>query len=384
MRHTNRRTFGYRKSSYTLLICAALLDPIDVGATPNFGQQSSTKHVEWGFDFVEEFDGLQNWRPDYGAEGSVGDESKMPKLASGEPGPWGYYSIWSDATPPQDWIGNYGDNRVWRGTKSAAIDLGGVRGPSRFGLYFFPGYEEFYLFFMVNIPKHQWPTSCEGGSCSGGAPLGTYEEGKAYAWYASWKFLTFNIGCEYDDCWQEGSPKGYSPTWHFVTHVKKHNYGEAPGLKLRVEPHGYADEYDQWADSAGVSLDHVGPNGLGYFGDWFGIEYHIKQEGRRVTQNIWVYDQDGNATKVGDDLIFETPAETEGKKWDFFFIGGNNSESWSWGPTMQPTAYYIDDFIIDDNRIGPKYFALINGETPEPPAEPLEIPAGLEVLPGDI
>jgi hypothetical protein len=171
----NSRLFNFGKKGYVFLILALLVTHVGlVSAQPSFGPQSSTKYLEWDFDFVEEFDGLAEWVSTEGKVGNVHDVSKMPKLENGSDSAWGYYSCWTDETPPQKWIGAYGDNRVWRGDKSVAIDIGGARGPSRFGLFMGDGYEEFYLFFMVNIPKNEFPTSCEGGDCKGN--VGVYTQ----------------------------------------------------------------------------------------------------------------------------------------------------------------------------------------------------------------
>ena len=51
-------------------------------------------------------------------------------------------------------------------------------------------------------------------------------------------------------------------------------------------------------------------------------------------------------------LVVPSPMDAGG------FFGGNNSNTYSWGPTMQ-SVYYIDDVIIDEERIGPRYFEII-------------------------
>jgi hypothetical protein len=333
-----------------------------------FGPQSSTKNVDWDFDFVETFEGLENWRPNpLGGEGNVGEEpedpAKMPQLTGGGIGAWEYYSIWSDATPPQDWIGKRdgsgSKHEAWRGEKSLAIDIGGSgKGPSRFGLYNIPGYNDFYLFFMVNIPKNEWPTSCEGGSCKASS-VGNYTEGQPYTWYSSWKFLTFNYGCGYKNCWEAG--KGYSPLWHQITHLKQYNYGTAPGVTFHAEDPGHSS--DVWALDSGRNLDSYGPNALGFIGDWFGVEYHISISDSATTHEIWVYDQNGNSYKMLEPTNWNTDVAAKGKPMDFFFFGGNNSGTYSWGSSME-SVYYIDDVIFDDQPIGKKYFNLIKSGLP--------------------
>ncbi len=349
-------------SGAVLAISLLHVTPV-LNAAPTFGNQSSHLNVEWDFDFVETFDGLQDWVRTEGRVGNVDDVSKMPKLLDGNDSAWGYYSMWGDSRmPPDNWIGSFGDNRVWRGTKSAAIDIGeSAAGPSRLGFYMGEGYDEFYLFFMVNIPKNEFPTSCvtsEGvpSSCQAAA-TGVYTPDTPYAWYSSWKFTTFNIDCPSAMCPDRNT---YSDYWAILSHIKQYNYGNAPGITLHVEADKADDAdpntYDKWASDGDMKLDP-------YLGDWFGLEYHVTRHETTTDWDIWFYDQNGNATKLMDNKTWPTPAAAQGKKWNQLFFGGNNSNTYVWGPTMQ-SAYYIDDVIVDDQRIGPKYFNFIKSATP--------------------
>lgn len=316
---------------------------------PTFGNQSSTFALDNDFDFAETFDGLQNWAGNVSFRGNVGhnagDLAKMPKLADGSDSAWGYFSIWGSGIPDQNWIDNYGGNATWRG-KAATIDLGETaKGPSRLGLYMGEGYSDFHLFFMVNIPKKAWPTSCASGSCSGGGSVGTYTEGDPYAFWAAWKFNTFNMDCASAVCPDSDT---YSDKWLLLTSLKQYNYGAAPGVTMdMIDKFHLADDWLR------------GPVNLNsYIGDWFGIEYHIKQFDDHVEFSYWIYDQQGNYTLMVDKESRPTPDGFVAGKWNQFFFGGNNSNSYTWGPTMA-SHYQIDDVIIDDKRIGIKYFNAI-------------------------
>lgn len=316
-----------------------------------FGPQSSNKNIEWDFDFVEEFDGLQDWIRTEGNVGHVTDVNKLPKLSNGSTSAWDYYSSFSNTLPTQNWISTYGDNRVWRGTKSAAIDMNGGEGPSRLGLYDADGYQDFYFFFMANIPKNEWPTSCVGGNCNGGA-VGTYTAGQPYSWFSSWQFVNFNIGCA-----SSTTCKPYSSFWHQAAHITQYNYGTAPGLTMRIEDPTHVA--DQLGLDGGINLNN-------FMGDWMGFEFHITQSATQTFYTVWVYDKNGNSTKILDNKVWPTPAEAQGKLWNHLFLGGSNSGVYKWGDTMK-SVYFIDDVIIDNQRIGVKYFNLINGETPPTP-----------------
>jgi hypothetical protein len=365
----------------------------------SFGPQSSTFAADNDFDFAETFDGLEVWGPQL-TEGAVGenpaDDEKMPKLIGGGLSAWTFYSKFGDdqTTTTDNWIDEYGDNRVWRGTKSAAIDLDNKRGPSRLGLFADIGYEEkFYYFFMVNISKNQWPTSCpyesDGTTATGdescnSAAQGLYEEGQPYTNYASWKFMTFNYGCGFEECWDEPGAGGYSPVFHQISHFK--NWGTYTtdsargitgpivlGIQIKEEMQG--GETDEFV--AGHTQSQLDGTIDDELGDWIGVEYSYTQDinGCTTGHDVWLYSKEGVARHVVDSAetglvpngaTFPTggcePGNPNGYTWDYFFHGGNNSNTYTWGPTMQ-SVYYIDDVIIDDKRIGPKYFSII-GVTP--------------------
>lgn len=366
----NVNVAGIYTATYTCTDSDSMTDTITrtvavaVESNDGFGPQSSTFAAVNGFDFAETFDGLQDWGPDLTNAGNVGEEvgdaARMPRLADGSASAWTYYSKYNATTDQTPWIGAFGDNRVWRGTKSAAIDLNNRKGPSRFGLLTTNPYKgDLYYFFMVNIPKNEFPTACPGGCASGSE--GGYTEGDPYVYISSWKFMTFNYGCETITCWDTPEGKGYSPIFHTITHIKQFGYttysrfgltGVQTGMHILQET--VAHENDTWAISneGKTSLD-------AWLGDWWGIEFKLTQNTNgTVTRSIWVYDQAGNVQQRMADQTWNVTGYNAQYGWDFFFHGGNNTNSWQWGPTME-SVYYIDDVIIDDQRIGPRYFSAI-------------------------
>lgn len=361
----NMNAAGTYVGTYTCTDSGALTDTaqrnvvVSDPALASYGPQSSNLYIDWDFDFVETFDGLSDWVRTEGRQGNVGASvepggagniypNRMPMLADGVTrGAWGYYSQWSYDTNEGCWICAYGDNRVWRGTKSFTLDMSGNEGPSRFGISMGAGYDDVYLFFMVNIPKNMFPTSCEGGSCQNSA-VGTYTDGSPYAWFSSFKFVTWNGHCDAEMC----SP--YSPEWHQIFHIQSYNYWPDSqynnDLTFHMEDPSHSG--DRWVTGYGTSLDS-------YVGDWFGIELHLTQTDTQTIHDIWIYDQQGNAIQVVNQEAWPTQGGMENLSWNNFFFGGNNSGTYTWGPTMD-SSYNIDDVIIDNARIGPKYFSLIN------------------------
>lgn len=325
-----------------------------------FGPQSSTKAQAWGFDFVEEFDGLQDWN--MSPLGAVGNQwsdtnatqlARMPKLADGSRSAWDYFSLWGDGVvSTHAWIGGAegGSRRVWRGEKSAALDLGRTAmGPSRLGLHFGREYRHLSLFYMVHIPKANFPTSCIERGCTGGGPIGVYQEGLPYTYYASWKFGTFNIGCDGVTC-RSGT---YGLHW-LVPHIKQYNYTPF-GLIIQAE-NNHDSGSEVWRGiEEGVLNQHMG----GWFGVEFGLRHNSDDSSFQI--DVWTYAPDGSSQHVLRDKTFHIRQAAHGRGWDHFLFGGNNSNSWTWGPSMT-SHYYVDDLIIDDGskgRIGPRYFEAI-------------------------
>lgn len=349
-----------------LAVTLACLPGLSHGAT--FGPQSSTRAAEWGFDFVEEFDGLQDWDQSGCREGGrrcgnrydLEDPQDMPKLRDGSPSAWGYFSMWNDNTPaPVPWIGSEtaSGRKVWRGTKSATIDIGTTNyGPSRLGLHFgADGYRDFSLFYMAWIPKNEWPTSRDSDN------VGIYTEGQPYMWIASWKFNNFELKCGSSKC-RDGNPYGED---YITTLISQHNY-TPQGLLMYANPR--SADATRAKDSIALSQ---------FMGDWFGVEYRITThaDNKAYDLQIWVYDKQGNSWKIMNGQTFPIHADAQGGVWDRFFFGGNNSGVYLWGPSMQ-SRYFVDDLIIDaghKGRIGPRYFGKIQGALPAPPSPPLHV-----------
>lgn len=331
----------------------------DGNSNPVVGDPSSdvAELLNMNFNIIDGFDNIQDWEQGLGCNGSACgnvyvnyNPEYMPKLLNGELSKWGYYSNWNTNSATQNWIGGGETRPIWRGSKSASIDLGGSAGPSRLGRYLGKSYKDLSLFYMVNIPKNMFPTSCDGGKCQGGEPTGYYEEGKPYTYISSWKFNTFNMNCGSNEC----PNRGTYGTHYMVPHIKQNNYGPAPGLIVKAENKGGAVGSANDNDSNLNSL----------MGDWWGVEFRLRNidNDTKFVMDIWIYDHLGNSQHVLRGEEFPIDSSAHGGGWDHFLFGGNNSNSWTWGSTMQ-SHYYVDDFIVDDGskgRIGPRYFAIIS------------------------
>lgn len=362
--------FNSRYKLAGLFLSISLLGMPGLATSATYGVQSSSKATEWGFDFVEQFDGLQDWDQSScrNGENACGNRHDtyaadlMPKTLEGQKSAWGYFSIWNTIDSPAPWIGSEtaSGRKVWRGNKSLTIDIGETNyGPSRFGLYMGDGYTNWSAFYMVWMPKNAFPTSCVGGSCSGGGPLGTYTSGQPYTYFAAYKFNTFSMNCLSSQCPVSNT---YGPQTS-LTNIKQYNY-TPKGLSMLHYTYGDVD----YATDGGISLDNM-------LGDWFGYELNVRNiSNTQYSVNMWVYDKNGNSTQIMRDKTYAINLAAQGGRWDHFFLGGNNSNSWTYGPTMK-SHYYVDDLIIDNGtkgRIGPRYFSKIGAQTevapPSPPA----------------
>lgn len=336
-----------------------------------FGPQSSNKNVLWDFDFVEEFDGLQDWAPNYsGCCNYIWDDAnpeRMPLLADGTRSSWVFYS---GSTSPQKWIGGIADGKqVWRGTKAATIDMAGgsnALGPTRMGIYFGDarapvvgdGYNSVRVFYMMYIPRNHFPTGCADGGSLATNCVAEYIEGQTQRLFGYYKLGDISINCGFDS-------SVYDPAGSAARCATNSSYGEAylilnwrmqnpqytpSGLLPMVVPQN-AGEYA--GDDAG-SFTHL-------LGGWFGYEVYVRTQPGNATGliDITIYDRDGNAANALVNQPFNIASGAQGKLWDYYVIGGN--KSYTFGPTMD-SAYYVDDFIVDAGEkgpIGPRYFAAI-------------------------
>jgi|SRR3989339_1623630 len=374
-----------KRKTHALLLIPALIGLIAAGAYAQAWQEV----LESQFDIVETFDDLQDWKGTKGspAAGNIFDLSDMPKKLDGSPSIWNYYSCWTDVAPPQNWIGSFGSQYTWSGTKSACIDIGGLNyGPSRLGTYWgnnnpSNGYDDVYIFHMAKIPRNEWPTcigtlitaneNCGGaaGDCDGQNLCGYYTPGDPYQYIDSWKFGTLNMGCADVECDQYGTGAVYS-RFHIIPHIKSHS----GAVRIRIESNDAdgAGRIGEWANRDYYIAGDTSP------AKWVGVEFHFRNTKEGDTKynytDVWMYDSDGTAYLVMDNWKREFVSQNESDKWNLFDFGGNNSATYEWGATME-SPYYVDDFIVNGSRIGPSYFSLLKSSTDTAPPHP---PRGLK------
>lgn len=295
--------------------------------------------------------------------------SIFPKHLDGSGSNWEFYSNWKPSSG-NDWIVNHGSENVWGNIgKSMIIDLSNDGwGPNGFGLYFgdgssTSGYEDIYIFHMMWIPKNQWPKYIDHGNS-----VGTYTEGQDYAYFWSWKSGLINIGMN-DTHKYNGSQNVYSP-FHIYSHIKS-EYAGAFNKKMSMvlEPYDDGKRYSYWA--TGKAVHDILP-------EWWGVEYHFRNQSNVTYMDVWIYDANGSSWQIINNKQVSYTSQPASHKWNDWFFGVNNSATYKWGPTMNST-YYVDDFIIHGSRIGPTYFSLLNNQPPPSDTMSPLIPSNLTV-----
>ena len=334
--------------------------------------------TDYGFDIVDTFDNLKNWKGKAwsGSKAKVcieKDAGDLPVKQDGSPSIWTGYTHFNSSDAAGDWIADHGSGNVWRGSgKSMRMDIGGGTGgtpgygPERFITYFGngsrnSGYSDVYIFFMAKIDPAQFPTEISNG-------VGKYVAGKPYVYWRSWKFFTVTHGFESTFVHGDADAPRDNYGWHqWNTHLRP--IDGKMGTKIEGWYEGSDSQSgvdDNWVYSsspiAGIPL-----------GEWFGIEVHYSLGTAGTNsgkEEIWIYDQNGNGTLyMSKSNLYVQHSKLKGDKINKFWIGGNNSNEYIWGPTMVP-EYYIDDFIVNGSRIGPTYFSLIAGKNPPKQALP--------------
>lgn len=314
--------------------------------------EQSRAAIEYGFDIMETFDDIKDWRGSVLNGMSTNQPaSDFPKRLDNSDTPFTMYSNWKlRVESADDWIKDHRSNggHIWdplhKGTgKSLCMDIskrgyyglgdGKNWGPDRFGLVFNGGhwsddgtsweggsrengYNEMYLFFMLWMPKQMWPTHEEGRI--GAADIGYYRGGEDYLGNNGLKFLDHGHGFVYP--WVHGD--GYGSGSEIEYYGAKSTYGwHFDNTKLH--PHNNQPELmEEYGDHHNLPSDGAPPRSpceneyrvKKYYytnveiptSQWVGIEvYHkLNDPGRdNGIVRMWYYEQDGTAHVVSVGIL---------------------------------------------------------------------------------
>jgi hypothetical protein len=354
-----------------LIFCGVIFVNSDVQA------QVWQETLESNFDIAETFDQLQDWLPSY-SRGTVEDQTRMPKKIDGSESIWNAYSYWPTIQSPDYWIKNHGTTNVWGGTgKSLILDMDQDDstenlGPGRLKTYFGgetpdsispytnSGIEEsgyrgdVYIFEMIKLPHNLFP-QLDGVNkyysyfkfhvlATGKTDVATCTEGRDDCEYGASNIHTmFFTGSSYDN----------------KQRFKLAYFSDADWADLNLP----VDGFQLWKPTTSLAdLDTFIANE-----EWFGLEVHVHRGDPGVAngyQEYWLYDSNGSATYVGR-VPYDYMMMTADHDWGFnyFFQGGNISFQTDVDAQDLNTAYFVDDIIIDNNRVGPTYFSLLNNQS---------------------
>ena len=116
---------------------------------------------------------------------------------------------------------------------------------------------------------------------------------------------------------------------------------------------------------------------------WFGIEIRSNRgdvDGSNAETEIWAYNEFGEV--IGHQLYSgDTKVNQFNHAMNKFEFGGNQFGAGYFTDIADTYEgrYYIDDFILDDKRIGPAYFALLQNQAPSR-AEDINLDGQVDVL----
>ena len=124
---------------------------------------------------------------------------------------------------------------------------------------------------------------------------------------------------------------------------------------------GYNDETD--------SVEFGSSNFLSEYeeGNWVGMEVRWKigtLNGMDAEYEEWYYDESGNV--ISHNLKTGLRAKTEFNNRINKFVLGGNRFAQTYGlqeGDVGNGSFYVDDLIIDDQRVGPTYFSLLAGNS---------------------
>lgn len=340
--------------------------------------------LENNFDIVETFDQLQNW---HGETGYIYEINKMPKHLDSSNSIWEYYS--NDTPYKDDWIknhqeytwtnGNAENGYEYKGNtyhKSLCINynnfVGGIDGygPSRLGTFFGngasskSGYNKIHVFFMTKFRPGFFALKPDNSN--------------EYAHVGTLKFFDICSGFTDIDYWGDSHE-------HDMT-CNKGQYRREYGLNFSVInlkgggdsfPNSlYFYEYPQvasndtgcWKYAANAShrlMDDKTDTFENIYEStkWIGVEIALNLgsvNSANGSIELWLYDENGNE--------FANFTKKNLKKLVNFdhlinkiVLGGNRFGS-GYGEDegdSNENRYYVDDFIIDDNKIGDTYFSIL-------------------------
>lgn len=263
------------------------------------------------------------------------------------------------------------------------------------------GYSDVYIFFRMYmsataIPTYNYNDTTHSTACFDyvdGLTRPCYVAGKDYAVCDSWKWVAVNMGFINEKQFMNEAIVDNPCRWG-LNEIHFHIKG------------GATQNYERRIRLSVAATDFVSKYGDIDISPWFdkliGVEIHLKRESGKKTgdgqASVWFYDTDGTSTKVFDapgiNLVEDendysgsscwgkhgstiTQAKANNLKFNRINFEANkrvkgakgtDGNNYAGGVIKNSsgtiigdmeTDWYIDDFIVDNNRIGPVYYSIL-------------------------
>jgi len=330
--------------------------------------------LEAEFDIVDTFDELQPWSgTNQGGRFFVNDHpDDFPIKLNGSPSIWeGYTQFYIGSSQIEDWIGSHGDMH-WSGNQSMCINYASLYcqnsslyfgadsergyGTERMIAYLgngssSSGYNEVYSFYMQFLPEGFFRETNISGELAYGVLAKTFSMQRGFV-------DVKNLKCP-DESLTDSS---YGSDWYLDGYkigstviANYHNYG----TQTDINSCGYSN-HPQVNQKIGFEIPY-------FAGEWFAVERRQKNNFAPGVADgeseIWLYNMNG--TVIGHSLVAGVNNRPyRDTKFNRVEFGGNYQCLYNgineYGGNPK---FYVDDFIIDDERIGIKYFELLHNQT---------------------
>lgn len=382
---------GLKRSLLSLFVAIFTLAYTNSASSADSWQKFLGTH----FDIVETFDSYEDWTV----------EAKNDRCGKGMPGSNLFKRVcaWNRkqglcGKPRPVAITDHGKSKRVTGKSFRLSHAGnGNRcGEANGVLVFFgkkgdqdSGYMELFLFFRAYLPATLFPTYhwddinhtkyCMDDN-SKSKPVVCHVKGKDYAYTDSWKWIAFSLG--------------FSNAGTFGQNIRAS--GGSGNCRYGIdEIHSHIKCMKRDKYHLTIGLMKVGRskgNLIPYLGKLCAFEFRLKRETSINSKNgeaqIWIYDEDGNCEEIlnrkGINFIDpkarclrENPGvDVTNMKFNRLQIEGNKRvpkhRNFSCGNVYDHQGnitgemeceWYLDDFIINDKRVGLRYFKLLKARS---------------------
>ncbi|KKQ21823.1 MAG: hypothetical protein US37_C0007G0021 [Candidatus Moranbacteria bacterium GW2011_GWF2_37_11] len=366
------------KINFKILPIVILVIFIGLSFSNNAQAQVWQETLENNFDIAETFDELADWYGNHtDVVTSLSYPDDMPKKLDGSESIWDMYSQYYNG-PNQhldNWIGDHGEEYNWRSGKSACInypplycginidDVKGY-GSERLGIYIGDGtpqsgYHDVYVFFMMKYHDGFW----------------ALQDGTVDSFLYPPVLKMFDAVTGFKDIYNYNEPTCQTNIDHeYGTNFSIYNAGG--GGISRPQKLYFLDQSNitSW-DSANSCWRYAYERNVAMYDQtrfdaeylahkWIGVEYHLNLgtlENYDGRSEFWVYNEDGEQIGYYDSGPVRMQTNFS-YNYNKFVFGGNYQCA---GGAVCPgeTRWYFDDLVIDNQRVGPTYFSLLNSQS---------------------